>query len=813
MALEKFGAPSLGSGSDALKASKLAQRVEKTLMTCLNAEPKQLDPRALLVAPANRDGASPNLQHVHRGILASLAKSGFDRTRPQAGICVQFKSSEGKAKLLEYNKRFSKGNELLPPIEDDKVLYGTLAGTHLNLALRILRHGVSSPACNVQDIVEEGSSLAEVVQHGHRWWILPESTSHAAQVEVSLWRNQDQNENQGSHEIEILRGIISTCEEMAVTRSKLPLGEILARAQHRSPARLGERVLSGLAKYFLKHIETSTTFLAQELQDFHSARINPKELCVPVIFFETLGKEQAFTSMPFFRHYAVLTNYTLEKTRAALGGASSSTFLDSKALEGIANKLELLRLVEGLLKTTREKYLPILERELAPNLARLEYFVYADLLLRCLFAKAFPQDLNCKVATGKLNEDKAHELGVFWASKVHQKYPDLDFPKEAGLLGEDLKDNSDSFQVINLSAVSPATKGQGGPPEGLGFKRGDEIKVIRRFSAAVPKAGSEEFRRDIQVGTSGIIQGFADDAHEHLLVAFNMKLPGKKDLNEVICTALPRNLVLAECFEALNEKGEHDTAEEPREQKKATALTPKGFQWLNGHLDEDLRTKVIIERQWDKLEDHTGALQRTWFLKAKVSVAMAALKESLPEFGPSDFVVCHRTRPKGPPITEVWTSRDFGAREIMVAPLTTEVKEGLWTKTSSVFLGMPQAGPGKHPEGKLLALDGRGRSSLSSAEVSDASEHRGNLFWVIQRTSEKSEANLVLEQMTWSASFSLGFASGKRRKAEVSWPSEDLPRLPLLTNPKAIKAHTRLILYIDAAAQKALQEKSSSSKQ
>ena len=313
--LAKYGPPKLGSESDALKAGKLAKRVEATLQTCLNKEPRVIDPRALLVAPANRDGAPPNLQHVHRGILASFAKAGFDSTRPSVGICVQFVSPEGKKRLLEHNRKFTKGNELLPPIEEDMALYGALAGTHLNIALRVLRHGVPSPAVDVQALVEPGSSLHDIVHHGHRWWVLPESTSHASQVEVSLWRNQDQHENQGAHEIEILRGIMSTCEHMAITRSKLLLGDIIAKAQQRTPVRLGDRVLTGLTKYLTRYLEGDGQHLMEELFQFHSAVVNPREVQVPVAFFEVLGKEPAFKDMPLFRHYVVLSNYTNEKLR------------------------------------------------------------------------------------------------------------------------------------------------------------------------------------------------------------------------------------------------------------------------------------------------------------------------------------------------------------------------------------------------------------------------------------------------------------------------------------------------------------------
>lgn len=360
-------------------------------------------------------------------------------------------------------------------------------------------------------------------------------------------------------------------------------------------------------------------------------------------------------------------------------------------------------------------------------------------------------------------------------------------------LSEVCKENAEVVQLSSLSSSAAA-----GPEDGLGFRPGDEVTVSRRFSWNIPLPENAGFMRDIQVGTSGVVKGFADETHQHLLVAFELILPGKSEASEVINKALPRNLVLTRDYDvpskAASEKDQG--LEDERRQKKTEGLTPKGFAWLNEHLEEQDRTKVVVERNWEKLIDEASALQRTWYLKGKVSVGMAALMETLPKFGHSDLVVCHRSKTKGHPGTEVWTSRDFAARELLFGPATTEVKEGLWTRTSSVFLALPQHGPGKHPEGKMLALDGRGRSFLGSAEVFDSSERTGNLFWVIQRTSEEKEGNLHLEQVSWSAQVALKMDGAKRRKHEVSWPSEDLPPLPIMTNPKAIKAHTRLVVYV-----------------
>ena len=181
----------MAAGAHAGQACKLAARVENILLSCLNTEPKQLQPGALLVDPCNRNGAPPNIHHVHHQILKSFAAQGFDRTRPAVGICVKYTSVEGKSRFIEHNRRFSAGTPLLPPIDvnESQAMFGTIAGSHFNLALRILASGIGSPAADLTNLVE--GSLGETVKNGHKWWILPENTPLEDIVDVSLWRNQE----------------------------------------------------------------------------------------------------------------------------------------------------------------------------------------------------------------------------------------------------------------------------------------------------------------------------------------------------------------------------------------------------------------------------------------------------------------------------------------------------------------------------------------------------------------------------------------------------------------------------------------------
>ena len=68
--LSKYGSPSISKDVDQGKFKTLAQRVEDILTNdILFHEPKQLDLSWILASPLNRDGAPPNVQHIHYKIL------------------------------------------------------------------------------------------------------------------------------------------------------------------------------------------------------------------------------------------------------------------------------------------------------------------------------------------------------------------------------------------------------------------------------------------------------------------------------------------------------------------------------------------------------------------------------------------------------------------------------------------------------------------------------------------------------------------------------------------------------------------------
>ena len=142
-------------GIDAAGAQKLAMRVETGIEEHREyAEPKHLDPSKVLVGNCNRLGAPINSQYVHNGILKSFKTNAFDPKRPKPGICVHYKTPEGIRKLLDHNQKFTRGNRLLPPIDEEQGVYGSLGGSHLNAAFRLLKAGSYSPLGYLQDMLQ-----------------------------------------------------------------------------------------------------------------------------------------------------------------------------------------------------------------------------------------------------------------------------------------------------------------------------------------------------------------------------------------------------------------------------------------------------------------------------------------------------------------------------------------------------------------------------------------------------------------------------------------------------------------------------------
>ena len=155
----------------------------------------------------------------------------------------------------------------------------------------------------------------------------------------------------------------------------------------------------------------------------------------------------------------------------------------------------------------------------------------------------------------------------------------------------------------------------------------------------------------------------------------------------------------------------------------------------------------------------------------------------------------HRQTANGIWKDELWTLRDFGAQELIFAPLGSQVKDTHLTQAANAPLCVPKHGPGKHPSGLSLAMDGRGQTSIAKEGSIDSQEHKGVLYWLVQRTSDSLLTDMSSEAVAFDMQVSFALPP-KKRKLNVHWESHDVPTVPILVNRKAIKQHTRLACYL-----------------
>ena len=152
------------SADDPSKRTFLADRVQGAMGLALHPAAMQIAPPRLLISTVNR---LFSVWQVHKTILHSFIKDGFDPERPALGICVEVRSSEKLKALITYNENLASSTPLLPKVDLDTVMYEGLANTHYNVALRLVGKSAASPAGDLAILKEERPSLAAAAKDGH----------------------------------------------------------------------------------------------------------------------------------------------------------------------------------------------------------------------------------------------------------------------------------------------------------------------------------------------------------------------------------------------------------------------------------------------------------------------------------------------------------------------------------------------------------------------------------------------------------------------------------------------------------------------
>ena len=699
------------------------------------------------------------------------------------------------------------------------VIYATLAGSHFNLALRLLKHNCHSPVGDLEVLMRQ-SSLKEVATSGHTWWILPEDTETASQVDISLWRNQDQNENQGTNEIEILQSLKhAAIFYLDKNVEKVKKADLVATSTRRNPTKVTPGTWLTLAQYYIGFMENNTLELIEDLTDFHSASVDPKALRVSTAFFGLVSGEEAFLKCPHVRHHLVLTQYCSEKTKDAgsPGDAPISQFLENAQVLNFAKKPDQVMQLEKTIRDLKEKYMKVLEPLLGCRVATLEINTYVSLLIRGMFSKPWPVDMEPRVAlpTGKMDDTKKKALERHWAKTVDHAHAAINFAAAAGL-EEPVAAEKDSVE-LDLTGVRGLKRNASAPePEGPKFTRGDSATVYRRMSWHVPYPGNEEFRKDLPVGLQGTIEGWADAEMRQVLFKVELVIDKKKKVVQQSC--FPRNLMLTTEYNLWKSgeegrgkagpevpggtPGPEDGAGPEEDGDSQTPSLGKGLKWV---LHDSAPMDVKVESKFRDLLSENEKTLKEQFLRARVFTVLEALLEVLPCYTEKDFLIANRKNDKGVWITEIHAKRDFEAREIQLVPVSSQLKSTHLTQGSNASVTLPKHGRGAHHENQAVALDGRGNRIMAHEGALDDEKHLGALFWVVARTEDKKACNMAYKNVTWEYQVkinSTGSEAKKRKVVQVDWVSSELPMVPVLVNLEKVPKHTQLRVFQKKDAEK-----------
>ena len=116
--------------------------------------------------------------------------------------------------------------------------------------------------------------------------MLRETVAMERQIDISLWRNQYQHENQHTHELEILQTIQFAAERvLKASEDEVYVGDLVATAQKQNLfSKIGPCAWLTLGKYCIEFLEDGVLDLIEDLHEYHNNTVDPKELCVSVSF-------------------------------------------------------------------------------------------------------------------------------------------------------------------------------------------------------------------------------------------------------------------------------------------------------------------------------------------------------------------------------------------------------------------------------------------------------------------------------------------------------------------------------------------------
>ena len=118
------------------------------------------------------------------------------------------------------------------------------------------------------------------------------------------------------------------------------------------------KTMQVLTKVYIGFLENGVPELVQELVDFHSETIDPKQITVSTAWIEHLVSEESLQTCPHTCVALWECQYTLEKVRSQSSGPDAAAFLEPANLLSRCKKTDLLKRTETRIRDLRGQVPP-----------------------------------------------------------------------------------------------------------------------------------------------------------------------------------------------------------------------------------------------------------------------------------------------------------------------------------------------------------------------------------------------------------------------------------------------------------------------
>ena len=750
----------------------------------LFTEPQRLKPRTVGVHEWNRKGVPPNIVYVHRELHSQISSDGMDSDRCIPGIVIRYTTKELVKKQLDHQMKIASSRpQAWPPVFAEEMNNFSLAGTHFTLLMRLSESEQVSALTNRPfSPPSNDPTWIEMIEQGHLYWILSEETTQEEAYIISEWRNSDQNQNQANNE----STLIKNCENAIIDESRLnpsakalPVVTIIQRADRDSIVKLKPTGIGSCAK-FVSALGAPTTSYTEEFLQFHSTFVNPRELACSPSFFEdcarALGKTRQILMLSVARAQYDQT-MCLQQVRPQ---PDTCRLISCNDLNALAKREQELDKYEELRKSLREQVKPYIMNKLNVYEFYNIMLPFELLVARLLLNKGKPPECllwrSCRAffepnVHGHLTEARFETLKQKWAVQVQTAYPELAaFTADCGIsVDQVLVAVEGPMDMVSIGD----SEQQSALLQELGFALGDQMEVIRRFTAS----DSEGTRADINVGHIVWIAGAEVKTNGSVFPLVSIKKNVGGLSWETTATVNAAHLKLVEA------------APSP---STDVVKPPAGYGFLG---ESAAGTKVRIFKDWPKNELSGSQEYSLNALKHKLNFAMEELSRCYVPYGPQDFILVERSlHDKGNGV-EVWTARDFAAGAILLSPLGPEIKDRHFTTVRATFVRDSQ---NHNMLNKPLMLDGRTRANPDPEQGYSAF----SLFFAVERTDEKAKVNLLKGQMVPQVTIDFQPLEGSMKATPKAIKHDGLsptviPPIPVLYNPKKVLARVRLWTFND----------------